>query len=1014
MPSTEQATRNLNPAVRKARLVRVSQGAQQLVFWALTAYLLLALLGYHPNDPGWSHSGATGEVQNSMGRLGAWLADMILWLSGYPGYLSWLVFAWVAWSLHTSGYRPFAHLPGFSMRLFGLLLFFAGACALGDVYLETGRLLPPKVGGGGILGQIMESSLHGALGTNGYALVMFTLMLTGLTLYVGIRWLELMDMTGRLAWHWGRALRHWGRLVADRAVRLNQRYEQSLRAGPERVYRRQTDVQPGVERPRSDTQENAADSDVTQAPTDLSGLHADPVDAATEQTELPDATARLPADPVAPAKTTQDDATWPISGEQRLPGPGETVTSTPGGEERPSLLGHPMPGPGAPLGQQPATGEPDTGERTAPVSTTQPATGWGSAATESSAGGDIMGQTGGTDDPAFTDVQADHEVDITATEPLPGPAAEAGLSIFPGLSPDSDNLEKAATPAESDPDQAALAATPASPDDAAEPVAGDVAAAAQVTPPAHPPVPPSATATAEAVQEPRIAEAPEPPAPPLYEPPGLELLDAPAGALGQASTERMQTLSGEVETRLADFGIKAEVVDVQPGPVVTRYELQPAPGVKGSQVTNLSKDLARSLSVTGVRVVEVIPGKSVIGLEIPNHQRETVSLSEILASTEFRTSASPLTLALGKDISGRPQVMDLARMPHLLVAGTTGSGKSVALNAMILSLLYRCTPRLARLILIDPKMLELSVYEGIPHLLAPVVTDMKLAANALRWCVGEMERRYQLMAALGVRNLEGYHKRLKQARHEGQALRDPLWQPAGGGTEEVAPELDDMPYIVVVIDELADLMMITGKKVEELIARLAQKARAAGIHLVLATQRPSVDVITGLIKANIPSRIAFQVSAKVDSRTVLDQMGAETLLGHGDMLFLPPGSSVPVRVHGAFVGDEEVRRVAEQLRAQGTQPDYREDLLLDPREYGAPPVPGIEDEEDADALYEEAVQIVTESRRASISYVQRRLKIGYNRAARLIEQMERAGVVGPQEASGNRDVLVPSPEPPPT
>lgn len=507
---------------------------------------------------------------------------------------------------------------------------------------------------------------------------------------------------------------------------------------------------------------------------------------------------------------------------------------------------------------------------------------------------------------------------------------------------------------------------------------------------------------------PPATDAPPPPPPP-YQPPSLELLDPVAEPVGQLSGEHVRLMSRDVETRLGDFGVKVEVVAVHPGPVVTRYELRPAPGVKGSKITNLSRDLARSLSVTRVRVVEVIPGKSVLGLEIPNPQREMVALREIFAASAFSNSTSPLTLALGKDISGDPRVMELDRMPHLLVAGTTGSGKSVALNAMILSVLYRSTPRHARLILIDPKLLELSVYEGIPHLLAPVVTDMKLAANALRWCVNEMERRYGLMAVLGVRNLDGYHRRLQQARQDGQPLLDPRWQP--DGETDQAPELDAMPYIVVVIDELADLMMTTGKKVEELIARLAQKARAAGIHLILATQRPSVDVITGLIKANIPARIAFQVSSGVDSRTVLDQMGAEMLLGHGDMLFLPSGSPVPERVHGAFVSDEEVHRVTEYLR-QGAAPDYCRELLQEPHEYGAAAVPGIEDAEGQDALYREAVQIVVESRRASISYVQRRLRIGYNRAARLIEEMERNGVVGLQESSGNREVLVPVPDGP--
>jgi S-DNA-T family DNA segregation ATPase FtsK/SpoIIIE len=495
--------------------------------------------------------------------------------------------------------------------------------------------------------------------------------------------------------------------------------------------------------------------------------------------------------------------------------------------------------------------------------------------------------------------------------------------------------------------------------------------------------------------------------------PPLALLDEPRRTGKGFSDEELQALSRLVEIKLADFGIAVQVVAVAPGPVVTMFELQLAPGTKVSKISGLAKDLARALSVISVRVVEVIPGKSVIGLEVPNEEREMVYLSEILRSQAYDEARSPLTLAMGKDISGKPVVADLGRMPHALIAGTTGSGKSVAINAMVLSLLYKAKPGDVRLIMIDPKMLELSVYEGIPHLLTPVVTDMKEAANALRWCVGEMERRYRLMAALGVRNIKGYNKKIADAEKAGQAIPDPLLVPEQGfpAEGEAPPVLEHLPYIVVFIDELADMMMVVGKKVEELIARLAQKARASGIHLLLATQRPSVDVLTGLIKANIPSRVAFQVSSRVDSRTVLDQMGAEHLLGHGDMLYLPPGTSIPQRVHGAFVDDHEVHAVAEHLKRQG-KPDYVVNVLDDAGEH----LPGIDPEprgevEDADPLFDEAVQIVTETRRASISGVQRRLKIGYNRAARLIEEMERIGIVGPQESNGNREVLVaPPPE----
>jgi len=492
--------------------------------------------------------------------------------------------------------------------------------------------------------------------------------------------------------------------------------------------------------------------------------------------------------------------------------------------------------------------------------------------------------------------------------------------------------------------------------------------------------------------------------------PPLGLLDEPPKARHTISNAALEAMSRQVELKLRDFGIEAEVVAVHPGPVITRFELQPAPGVKASRITNLAKDLARSLSTMSVRIVEVIPGKSVIGLEIPNEERELVCLSELVKSSAYERDPTPLSLALGKDIGGQPVVVDLAQMPHLLVAGTTGSGKSVAINAMVLSLLYKSKASDVRLILIDPKMLELSVYEGIPHLLAPVVTDMSQASSALRWCVAEMERRYQLMSALGVRNIAGYNRKLKEATDKGEKLTDPLFKP----TEEQAqaPELEKLPLIVVVVDELADLMMTTGKKVEQLIARLAQKARASGVHLILATQRPSVDVITGLIKANIPARIAFQVSAKVDSRTVIDQMGAESLLGHGDMLYLGPGTSNLVRLHGAFVSDQEVHRVVNHLRKQA-KPAYLDGILDGTSDDVGSFLPGAAtiqgSDAESDPLYDQAVHIVTDTRRASISGVQRRLKIGYNRAARMLEQMEETGVVGPLQSNGSREVLAPPP-----
>ena len=500
-------------------------------------------------------------------------------------------------------------------------------------------------------------------------------------------------------------------------------------------------------------------------------------------------------------------------------------------------------------------------------------------------------------------------------------------------------------------------------------------------------------------QVPLFSDLPDSPLPPIA------LLDPPEASIERPTNETLEFTSRLIERKLMDFNVLAKVVAAHPGPVITRYEIEPAVGVKGSQIVNLSRDLARALSVTSIRVVETIPGTSHMGLEIPNPKREIVRLSEILGSTVYGDMSSKLAIAMGKDIAGRPVVTDLAKMPHVLVAGTTGSGKSVAINAMILSLLYKATANEVRLILIDPKMLELSVYESIPHLLAPVVTDMKHAAYALNWCVAEMDRRYKLMSAVGVRNLAGYNTKVREAKEKGTPLPHPF-----SLTPDAPEPLEPLPLIVVVIDELADMMMVVGKKVEELIARLAQKARASGIHLVLATQRPSVDVITGLIKANVPTRVAFQVSSKIDSRTILDQQGAEALLGQGDMLYLPPGSGMPQRVHGAFVGDAEVHRVVEHLKRQG-DPQYIEGILDAPEETmlegigeGGSGVGGGEQ----DVLYDQAVQVVLQNKRASISLVQRHLRIGYNRAARLLEDMEKAGLVSSMQSNGNREILAPN------
>ena len=521
-----------------------------------------------------------------------------------------------------------------------------------------------------------------------------------------------------------------------------------------------------------------------------------------------------------------------------------------------------------------------------------------------------------------------------------------------------------------------------------------------VTPPAAPPAP--SARVAKERQQPLFAELAD------TKLPQVDLLDAIGGRQETVTPESLEMTSRLIEKKLKDFGVEVRVVAASPGPVITRYEIEPATGVKGAQIVNLARDLARSLSLVSIRVVEVIPGKNYMALELPNARRQTIRLSEILGSEVYNTSASMLTMGLGKDIIGHPVVADLAKMPHCLVAVTTGSGKSVGINAMILSLLYKAEARDVRLILIDPKMLEMSVYEGIPHLLAPVVTDMKQAANALNWCVGEMERRYKLMSKLGVRNLGGYNKKIAEAAERGEKLGNPF-----SLTPEAPEPLERLPHVVVVIDELADLMMVVGKKIEELIARLAQKARASGMHLILATQRPSVDVITGLIKANIPTRISFQVSSKIDSRTILDQMGAEALLGMGDMLYMASGTGLPVRVHGAFVSDDEVHRVVDYLKTQG-EPNYVEGILeggvLEGEGDAALGSGGANGGGEGDSMYDQAVAVVLQHKRASISLVQRHLRIGYNRAARLLEQMEQSGLVSPMGHNGNRDILVPKRE----
>ncbi|HXH02135.1 MAG TPA: DNA translocase FtsK 4TM domain-containing protein [Candidatus Competibacteraceae bacterium] len=805
-------------------------------------------------------------------------------------------------------------------------------------------------GAGGILGAVVSQFLLNAFGYVGGALFMLTLLLAGITLATGISWLEVLDAIGQLV------LQALG--VAGGVGELLKGW---LWAEP---LPKATTVPPG------------GDMDLPPAPPE-SSLGGATVERRKLTIRLPQSFASVPT-----AASVEDDlqSASPSGRRGRI----EPVMQQPLAETMVAEL------PATPAAAIPR-------QEKLPIPPGPALTPWSGARV------DDVGE-------------AEEELPPLGTAPrlrstLPDVALfDADIALPDPLDPVVPRVPPAAVPvADDDCD-----------DEEDLPSFGPARPVVAESPPWEPP-PAAARAVVSAPRTPPLPAVPRPtprvfPAAP-QEPaplPALDLLDP--GRHGQAAYDpaTLEEMSRQVEVLLKHFGVDVQVVAVEPGPVITRFELDPAPGIKVSQISNLAKDLARGLSVISVRVVEVIPGKSYVGLEIPNQRREIVYLREVLSAETYQSANAPLTLALGKDIGGNPVTANLAKMPHLLVAGTTGSGKSVAINVMLLSLLYKARPEEVRLILVDPKMLELSVYEDIPHLLAPVVTDMKEAANALRWCVAEMERRYKLMAALKVRNIAGYNRLVKDALDAGQPIVDPLWKPQDHlGEDAQAPALEPLPFIVVVIDELADMMMIVGKKVEELIARLAQKARASGIHLILATQRPSVDVITGLIKANIPTRIAFQVSSKVDSRTILDQIGAEQLLGHGDMLYLPPGTAFPQRVHGAFVDDHEVVKVVEFLKSTG-KPQYIDDIL----EESSEPTPGIasemggaggEEGGESDPLYDQAVRIVVESRRASISGVQRRLKIGYNRAARMIEEMERAGIVGPLQANGNREVLVPAP-----
>ena len=882
------------------------------LFAALIA--TLALVSFDTSDPGWSHTGVGAAVQNSVGRAGAWFADVSLYLFGYMAYLIPLLIGSFGWLLFrdrkqaSDTYRPFVFI-----RIIGVALMLVSASGLADLHFNVSQgSLPQGTFGGGVLGTAVAWRLVPYLQHLGTTLVLLALFFSSLTLAFGTSWLRMIELVGAFTVKLIDGVR-------SRWIAFTQAHDEHSRmlAADRARESRALDAQPRKS-PFSRSSSESAHPDASSAK-----FTSEP--SANESSVASGMGAAL-AMAREKAKASQDIAAK--AADKAI----DTVASKPAKSTK--------------------------------------------RANHKVDKFDVLGESLGDADALLSD-----EFDQTMQMDAPPASAAAITNVPPEIKP--------AAPVEQ-------LKTASANDEVKLPTIDTSAPRKKIA---------IKSRVVEQKQAKLFLDVPDSDLPPL------SLLDTPEPQRPGFSEEDLEALSRLLEEKLAEFRITVQVVAVHPGPVITRFEMELAPGIKASRITGLSQDIARSMSLVSVRVVEVIAGKSTIGIEVPNDHREIVQLTEMLQSDQYNEKSSPLTLALGKDISGQSVTADLGRMPHLLVAGTTGSGKSVAVNSMLISLLYKATAKDVRLILIDPKMLELNVYDGIPHLLAPVVTDMKEAANALRWCVGEMERRYTIMAALKVRNIAGYNKKVKEAIKVGTPIVDPLYQaelslnPSGP-----PPTLEPMPFIVVVVDEFADMMMQVGKKAEELIARIAQKARAAGIHLVLATQRPSVDVITGLIKANVPTRIAFQVSSKIDSRTILDQGGAESLLGHGDMLYLPPGTALPMRVHGAFVDDHEVQNVIAHIKQTG-EPNYIEEILQE----STAAIPGISGGEteggggEADALYDQAVAIVLESRKASISYVQRRLKIGYNRAARMIEEMEAAGVVSQVTGSGTREVLAPPP-----
>ena len=938
-----------------------------LVFSAFALFMMISLLTFSNEDAGWSHSGSMQSISNSCGVLGAWISDFVLSLFGLMGYLFPLMLSWVGYLIYRDQIHT-EHTLITAMRYVGIVMTILFGTALLYLHiLRVGVDLPD--GSGGVIGQEIGDSAVILLGNSGASLALLVGLLIGITLFTDLSWLYLMDFVGkytiRLCLFFWNPLDFIDHLLARRQSQVNAQAAQQSQPTPSQPQSTHPEISTPTFRTTdsAELQSNNPPSKITI----LRSQQAHDVNDVLMQSyqNTPVASSPLPKTSY-PIELTEDSIESPVA----------INFSTP---PTPSWKAYEPPVADVQLIDE-VPAYPDFQLKTPEPELQFSAQRFDSAPdlVEFITYDENLHDNYRTDaEDIEEDLYSEYEATLNKEKIHvhnyhAAPAAQQPTTSIKPQAPVI--VETAPANLRSNESEPKLRITDYTPKFAAP-----------------------STAVMQHLRETGDIL------------PGLSLLDHRDTRVNGYSDADLEDMSRLVEDVLQDFNVVVEVVAVHPGPVITRFELQPAAGIKVSRISGLAKDLARALSVTSVRIVEIIPGKSVIGLEIPNQEREIVTLRELLVSNQFNEAKSVLTLAMGKDISGDPVVADLGKMPHALVAGTTGSGKSVAINTMILSLLYKATPEQVRLIMIDPKMLELSVYEGIPHLLTPVVTDMKEAQNALRWAVGEMERRYKLMSKMGVRNLAGFNQLIQDAAAKGEAIRDPMFQydkPLGDDQE--FPVLTTLPSIVIVIDELADMMMIVGKKVEELIARLAQKARAAGIHLILATQRPSVDVLTGLIKANVPTRISFQVSSRIDSRTILDQGGAETLLGNGDMLFLPSGTSIPIRAHGAFVDDHEVHRVVEFLK-QTAPPDYLDEITKEISDSSESGVNNPNDDAETDALYDQAVMFVTETRKASISSVQRRFKIGYNRAARMIEDMEAAGVVSPPESNGFREVLAPAP-----